>query len=96
MSTTKVKQGKEHNLQANVFKIKEEPFATYSNVSFVKMTLATMSDSLPHGARLVVLCETRWCGEWCNHRSHGDEWCDVGLFLMVCLSVLLSATFRDS
>jgi hypothetical protein len=41
MSTTKVKQGKEHNFQANVFKIKERPFATYSNASFIKMTLTT-------------------------------------------------------
>ena len=45
MPTTKVKQGKEHNFQANVFKIKEEPFATYSNASFIKMTLTTTPNS---------------------------------------------------
>jgi hypothetical protein len=63
MSTTKVKQGKEHNFQANIFKIKERPFATYSNASFIKMTLTTTPKSLPHGARPVVLCESSWCGE---------------------------------
>ena len=30
----------------SVFKIKEEPFATYSNASFIKMTLTTMLDLL--------------------------------------------------
>jgi hypothetical protein len=30
-----------HNFQANIFKIKKGPFATYSNASIVKMTLTT-------------------------------------------------------
>jgi hypothetical protein len=77
MSTTKVKKGKEHNFQANIFKIKEEPFSTCANASFIKMTITTTPYSLPHGERLVVLCEPNWCGEWCNHRTHGDGWCDV-------------------
>jgi hypothetical protein len=44
MSTTKVKQGKEHNFQAIIFKIKERPFATYPNASFIKMTLTIIPD----------------------------------------------------
>jgi hypothetical protein len=59
MSTAKVKQGKEHNFQEKVFKIKERPFATYSNASFIKLTLTTILDSLPHGARPAVFCEPR-------------------------------------
>jgi hypothetical protein len=61
MSTTKVKQGKEHSFQANIFKIKEITFATYSNASFIKMTLTKTIDLLPYGERLVVLCDpSRW------------------------------------
>jgi len=67
MSTTKVKQGKKNNFQENVFKIKEIPFATYSNASFIKMTLTTKLDLLPHGARPVVLCAPSWCGGHCCH-----------------------------
>jgi hypothetical protein len=71
-------------------------FSSYSNDSFIKMKLTTIPDSLPHGSRLVVLCEPRWCGEWWNHWSHGDGWCDVGLFLMVCLSVLHVCNLKAS
>jgi hypothetical protein len=55
MSTTKVKGGKRHNFQENVFKIKKGPFATCSNASVIKITLTTRPDLLPHEARPGVL-----------------------------------------
>jgi hypothetical protein len=64
------------------FKIKEEPFA------IIKMTLTTTPHSFPHGERPIFLYDPSCYGEWCNHQSHGDGWCDVGLSLLVCLSVL--------
>jgi hypothetical protein len=44
MSTTKVKQGKEHNVQANVTKSKAVIDATKSNASNIEMTLTIIPD----------------------------------------------------
>jgi hypothetical protein len=62
MTLTKVKWGKKHNFQENVFKINKGPFATCSNASNIKRTLTTIQNLLPHEARLIVLCGPSW--EW--------------------------------
>jgi hypothetical protein len=44
MSTTKVKQGKEHNVQANVTQSKALIDVTNSNASNIEMTLTIIPD----------------------------------------------------
>jgi hypothetical protein len=47
MSTTKVKQGKEHNFQANVTESKAVSNATNSNASNIEMTLTIIPGLYP-------------------------------------------------
>jgi hypothetical protein len=79
MSTTKVKQGKRHNVQEDIMKSKEVSDTTYINSSNIEMIL-TIILTFASWSKAHCLLEASWCGG-CHLKIYNFSGGEKGLHL---------------